>query len=822
MDDGFADFLAQATAIGGPDVCHNSLSEIWERQGRNLDAALGQFMESRSARTGPHSGGRRSSSRSSLRSRGSDSGQSDAGKRDTSRSEPGKHYLDVAAAAGKREPCDIGKGSASVAVRKFLATPELNATHDVQTPVEAASAPAAAESLGENITVLARFRPMNEQEIESQGERECVEFSEDGRSCVLAIEQPKAEVEFTFSRVFQPMSSQEDIYEVVSPTISSVINGINSSIIAYGQTGSGKTHTMMGPNGAKALIDGQFDDPERGLIPRALLELQTHAWQSEGAVTLRVSYIEIYQEKVRDLLKVVKSAEGGPHGQRIDGITEDKEKGLFLPDVVDMPVGSAKEAMEIMQKGNKFRTKAATKMNEDSSRSHAIFVISVANNTDPANRKIAQLYLVDLAGSERADKTGVWGKQLDEAKLINKSLLALGQVIVSLSEKSSHVPYRDSKLTRILQNALGGNSRTALICAVSPHPDNANESLSTLRFGSRASRIRNEARMNIVLDPKELKKQLDKARSDIEELKREKAELKRENEALRQERQAEHSVAERPQIRTCAPVDAAKAQKSSGPAALLHAAPRRPEVPDQLARSVLELNASSERAGSAPAISPNPPPASKPPSAIPPARVAATPPARVAAAIGAASPVDLEELVAQQLFTRQLMPSLLCPVTGAVMREPVCATDGASYERSAIERLMKQAGRMPAMSPVTGRSFPSKQVVPNAVLQQIISVQLPNLPPLEARISDFARVSCYLLDHILTFCNGRTLGQSQKVCKDFYAVGCAPRLWDALLRNEFGDAGGQEEARQRYGARAVRPRRNAPLPSCGLRLVGLS
>jgi len=140
----------------------------------------------------------------------------------------------------------------------------------------------------------------------------------------------------------------------------------------------------------------------------------------------------------------------------------------------------------------------------------------VENHADPVNRKFAQLYLVDLAGSERADKTGVWGKQLDEAKIINKSLLSLGQVIVALSEKAAHIPYRDSKLTRVLQNVLGGNSRTTLICAASPHPDNANESLSTLRFGNRASRIRNETRMNIVLDPKELKKQLDQAKAEIE------------------------------------------------------------------------------------------------------------------------------------------------------------------------------------------------------------------------------------------------------------------------------------------------------------------
>merc|ERR1719230_2335290 len=120
-----------------------------------------------------------------------------------------------------------------------------------------------------------------------------------------------------------------------------------------------------------------------------------------------------------------------------------------------------------MKQGNKNRTKSSTEMNQVSSRSHAIFVVSVCNSVDPVNRKFAQLYLVDLAGAERVEKTGVWGKQLEEAKLINKSLLSLGQVIVKLSEKASHIPYRDSLLTRLLQNALGGNARTTLICTTS-------------------------------------------------------------------------------------------------------------------------------------------------------------------------------------------------------------------------------------------------------------------------------------------------------------------------------------------------------------------
>jgi hypothetical protein len=637
---------------------------------------------------------------------------------------------------------------------------------------------------GENIQVMARFRPMSDQEFESQGERECVEFGDEGNSCVLAVEQPKCEVEFTFNRVFQPMASQSDVYEAVSPIVMSVINGINSSILAYGQTGSGKTHTMMGPQGAKALINGDFDDAELGVIPRALLELQDHAQRSDGAVSLYVSYIEIYQEKVHDLLKVVKSHTGS-HGQKIDGITEDLDKALHLPDVVQMPVQSARDALELMQRGNKYRTKASTQMNHDSSRSHALFIVSVSNDSDPANRKFAQLYLVDLAGSERADKTGVWGKQLDEAKIINKSLLALGQVIVSLSEKAAHIPYRDSKLTRILQNVLGGNSRTAMICAVSPHPDNANESLSTLRFGSRASKIRNEARMNIVLDAKELKKQLDKAHEEI-------ADLKRENATLRQ------SITS-PPVHASSPSVSMPSQLPPHNSTEVQPSGAYPTQVKQLEKSETIVAQrkhvdSSDRHVNHQAESPD---------------------------FCEQGEVSTQHMIAQRLFARKLLPALICPLTQEVMRDPVCAADGATYEREAFERHVRQAGRMPAMSPVTGKLLPSKQFVANVILKQLITSNVQDLPPQRARFSSFAKVSIYLLDHIFSFCNGKALCLAQQVCKDFLAVGSEKRLWAQLVRAELGHLDNEEDPRQQYIKYAAQVIKHKPsLPQCkGLTLV---
>mmetsp|Transcript_119850 Transcript_119850/g.187991 ORF Transcript_119850/g.187991 Transcript_119850/m.187991 type:complete len:730 (+) Transcript_119850:41-2230(+) len=723
IDVSFDAFVVFADAIVGSNASRDLLLGIWEEHGHHMENAIAQLTEYRLRR-----GFRPGSALRSSCSRDSDDSQNRTSD---------------------------GGGSSIVA--------------DGNLSQETILTPTASE----NIQVIARFRPMSDQEVESQGERECVEFGDDGKTCVIAMEQPKTEVEFEFSRVFQPLASQEDIYEALSPTIMSVMSGINSSILAYGQTGSGKTHTMMGPNGAKAIIDGHFDDPDLGIIPRAMLELQDYANRSDGAVGLRVSYIEIYQEKVRDLLKVVKSYDGSK-GKQIQTINDDGDKGIYLADVVEMPVLCARDAMEIMQKGNRYRTKSCTQMNSDSSRSHAIFIVSVSNDADPANRKFAQLFLVDLAGSERADKTGVWGKQLDEAKLINKSLLALGQVIVSLSEKASHVPYRDSKLTRLLQNVLGGNSRTALICAASPHPDNANESVSTLRFGSRASRIRNEARMNIVLDAKELKKSLDKARADIEE-------LRRENALLRQEMQDSSVQAPTSCMITCDPHPY-----------MLSDAAKRTMIP-------------ARTADTSPAL----------------VRPVAWANSDVCDTLVQKSSQEIPELIRTQIFIRRLLPALICPLTRAVMRDPVCASDGSTYERVAMERHMRHAGRMPAKSPVSGKALPSKQLVPNMAVAQLISINLPDLPPLESRLSDFARISIYLIDHILSFCPGKALVQSQRVCKQFYAVGSDTALWTALVRLEFGVSSGFVDPQKFYAERASKKVKLKPIPSPsqGLHLV---
>eukprot|EP00747_Dinoflagellata_sp_TGD_P074097 gnl/TRDRNA2_/TRDRNA2_158183_c0_seq4.p1 gnl/TRDRNA2_/TRDRNA2_158183_c0~~gnl/TRDRNA2_/TRDRNA2_158183_c0_seq4.p1 ORF type:complete len:739 (+),score=145.67 gnl/TRDRNA2_/TRDRNA2_158183_c0_seq4:63-2279(+) len=373
----------------------------------------------------------------------------------------------------------------------------------------------------ECIRVAARFRPLDQNELQAGEDKLCVRFGRDGKSCALTADTAHgpAETNFAYDFMFQPESTQQDVYQAVArPIVDGVISGFNGAILAYGQTGSGKTHTMLGPGGAAAFLgEKEVDMAEVGVIPRALQDLVGYAATSEGHVKLRASYVEIYMERVIDLLSTRKGGADVKDHSHSAAIRE-ASQNLYLPEVTEVPVASVREAMEVMKLGNTNRHVAATSMNRQSSRSHAVFVVTVTNTTDENCQKFAQLYLVDLAGSERLQKTNATGRQLEEAKLINTSLLALGQVIAALAHRHMHVPYRDSKLTQLLRNCLGGNARTAVLVAASPHAWNANESLSALRFGARASLITNTAQMNVAQDPEMLKRLLEKARMDLNEL----------------------------------------------------------------------------------------------------------------------------------------------------------------------------------------------------------------------------------------------------------------------------------------------------------------
>jgi len=252
------------------------------------------------------------------------------------------------------------------------------------------------------------------------------------------------------------------------------------------------------------------NEVSKGIIPRIVEQIFASILASPGNIeyTVRVSYMEIYMERIRDLL--------APQNDNLP-VHEEKARGVYVKGLLEIYVSSVQEVYEVMRRGGTARAVAATNMNQESSRSHSIFVINITQkNVETGSAKSGQLFLVDLAGSEKVGKTGASGQTLEEAKKINKSLSALGMVINSLTDgKSTHIPYRDSKLTRILQESLGGNSRTTLIINCSPSSYNDAETLSTLRFGVRAKAIKNKAKINAELSPAELKQQLRKAQNQV-------------------------------------------------------------------------------------------------------------------------------------------------------------------------------------------------------------------------------------------------------------------------------------------------------------------
>ncbi|KAF3917538.1 Kinesin-4 [Arthrobotrys entomopaga] len=350
-----------------------------------------------------------------------------------------------------------------------------------------------------SIKVICRFRPQNKIEIREKAQ-EIVTFH-GPETC--EINSGDLQGSFTFDRVFDTHCKQTDIFDFsIRPTVDDILNGYNGTVFAYGQTGAGKSFTMMGAD-----IDSEVT---KGLIPRIVEQIFASILASPGNIeyTVRVSYMEIYMEKIRDLL--------APQNDNLP-IHEEKNRGIYVKGLLEIYVSSVQEVYEVMRRGGNARAVSATNMNQESSRSHSIFVITVTQkNVETGSAKSGQLFLVDLAGSEKVGKTGASGQTLEEAKKINKSLSALGNVINSLTDgKSQHIPYRDSKLTRILQESLGGNSRTTLIICASPSSYNDAETVSTLRFGVRAKAIKNKAKINAELSPAELKALLRKAQQQM-------------------------------------------------------------------------------------------------------------------------------------------------------------------------------------------------------------------------------------------------------------------------------------------------------------------
>ena len=340
----------------------------------------------------------------------------------------------------------------------------------------------------ECVKVAIRVRPMNKREKE-QNSRLCVQVDKDNNT-VSVISDKNESKTFPFDYVYPMETTQREVYDQVAfPIVDSIFQGYNGTIFAYGQTGCGKTFTMMG-----IITDPQL----RGVIPNAFDHIFGFI-KTEGESRkffLRCSFVEIYNEEVRDLL--------GNKDKKLD-IREDPKKGTFLKDLTYVTIKNPADIDKSLDTGNKNRHVGATSMNDQSSRSHSLFTVYLEIEEKGENNnsriKSGKLNLVDLAGSERVGKTNATGQTFDEGKKINLSLTALGSVIDALSQNRKYIPYKDSKLTRLLADSLGGNTKTVMFANISPASYNYDETLGTLRYASRAKLIKNAPVVNE--DPKD-------------------------------------------------------------------------------------------------------------------------------------------------------------------------------------------------------------------------------------------------------------------------------------------------------------------------------
>lgn len=321
--------------------------------------------------------------------------------------------------------------------------------------------------MAENIQVVVRFRPLHEKE-NSTG----LEISD--RSVIISERNSKHE--FTFDYVLTGESRQVSVYNTIAkPAVESVCNGYNSTIFAYGCSGTGKTFTMFG------------DEDDLGIIPRACETIFRNMNKELLNWSVKFSFIEIYNENIRDLL----------NHRNSDLAIRKCEKGIYIQGLTEKLVYGPDDILSSISEGSKQRSVTSTNVNSVSSRSHALLTITITQTGVDESEIVSKLNLVDLAGSENVGRSEVHGIALAEAQNINRSLSALGNVINALTEVGrEHIPYRDSKLTYILQDSLGGNSKTIIIATVSPNVNVLSETISTLKFARRAKEIKNAPKVN--------------------------------------------------------------------------------------------------------------------------------------------------------------------------------------------------------------------------------------------------------------------------------------------------------------------------------------
>ncbi|KAA8545899.1 hypothetical protein F0562_020650 [Nyssa sinensis] len=348
--------------------------------------------------------------------------------------------------------------------------------------------------LDHNVQVLIRVRPLNSMEKSTQGYSRCLK--QESAQCIAWIGQPEAR--FTFDHVACESVDQETLFRMVGlPMVENCLSGYNSCMFAYGQTGSGKTYTMLGEIEELEIKPS----PHRGMTPRifeflfARIRAEEESRRDERLkYNCKCSFLEIYNEQITDLLD--------PSSTNLL-LREDNKKGVYVENLSEFEVQTVGDILKLLSQGSSNRKVAATNMNRESSRSHSVFTCVIESSWEKdstSNLRFARLNLVDLAGSERQKTSGAEGERLKEAANINKSLSTLGHVIMVLVDvahgKPRHVPYRDSRLTFLLQDSLGGNSKTMIIANVSPSICCVAETLNTLKFAQRAKLIQNNAVVN--------------------------------------------------------------------------------------------------------------------------------------------------------------------------------------------------------------------------------------------------------------------------------------------------------------------------------------
>lgn len=367
-----------------------------------------------------------------------------------------------------------------------------------------------------NISVYVRCRSRNDREIKENSGVVVSTMGHNAKEVVLQTgPMAVSNKTYTFDKVFGAESDQEMVYDgIAKGVLEEMLQGYNCTVFAYGQTGTGKTYTMSGD----IQMSGNRLSENAGIIPRTLVDL-FRSLEKKSEFSVKVSFIELYNEELKDLLLTNESEE-----RKVRIYEDPNKKSIVVQGMEEIFIKSAAEGMKVLSQGSYNRQVAATKCNDISSRSHSVFTITVhIKEIDPISGeeylKIGKLNLVDLAGSENINRSGAENKRAREAGMINQSLLTLGRVINALVDQSPHIPYRESKLTRLLQDSLGGQTKTCIIATVSPAKVSLDETVSTLEYANRAKSIKNKPQVNQSMSKKmlirEYVEEIERLRNDL-------------------------------------------------------------------------------------------------------------------------------------------------------------------------------------------------------------------------------------------------------------------------------------------------------------------